>query len=688
MLVLAAGAQQESDAAKAAKEKKAKQDAAAAKKDAQQAAKKAPAAPPLLEPVQPVLAWIYPAGGQRGTTIEVTASGTSIVPETVLVTGGGVTGKVTDGSQPNKVKFTLAIARDAEPGERELRILNAGGVSNRFRFMVGELPEIMEVEPNSEKSAPQKIASLPVTIDGQILENDRDYFRFPAKAGATLVLSVEARSLLPFIADAVPGWFDPQLTLYDAAGKQVAFADDYRFRPDPLMFFRAPADGDYTVELRDIVYRGRGDFVYRLTIAERPYVTDVFPLGGKRGSEVAVEYRGVNLTAERGTVKVPADAGRKITVNGLPFSVSDLAAVREAEPNDAFERAQRIAPPVIVDGRIDQPGDVDYFVFSAKKDDKLVMQVQARRLGSPMDSVLTLYDGKRNQVAENDDWNDPLEAILAHNADSRILYTFPAAGDYYLRLRDIQGKGGAEYAYRLVLDVPHPDFTLRIAPDNPRLGVGDTAAITVGAVRHDDFAGEIKLAVENLPAGYRASEALIAAGQNEGRLTITSPESAKLGVLSPVITGMAAIGKDTVMRRAESAESVMQAFAYTHVLPTRQLFLAVIPGTAYTLAASVADGEVLEVKPESDTPIVIKVRRKDGVKAGVTIPAVRLANGTISTKGVFVAPEKDEAEIVLNVAKDAKVGLRQDMIVSGLMRANNQSIVRYARAIPVMVVAK
>ncbi len=85
---------------------------------------------------------------------------------------------------------------------------------------------------------------------------------------------------------------------------------------------------------------------------------------------------------------------------------------------------------------------------------------------------------------------------------------------------------------------------------------------------------------------------------------------------------------------------------------------------------------------------MVKVLRKDGVKAGVTITAVRLANGTMSTKGVFVAPEKDEAEIVLNVAKDAKVGLRQDMIISGLMRANNQSIVRYTRAIPVMVVAK
>src|SRR5260370_6232281 len=217
-------------------------------------AKKGRAPPrPRSELVQRVGGWIYPAGGQGGTAIEVTASGTSIVPQTVLVTGGSVTGKVVDGSQPNKVKFALTIAADAEPGERELRILNAGGVSNRFRFIVGDLPEITEIEPNSEKSAPQKIPALPIVIDGQILDGDRDYFRFPARAGTTLVLSVEARSLLPYIADAVPGWFEPQLTMYDADGKQVAFADDNRFRPDPAMFFRVPAAGHYTCELRAVV---------------------------------------------------------------------------------------------------------------------------------------------------------------------------------------------------------------------------------------------------------------------------------------------------------------------------------------------------------------------------------------------------------------------------------------------------
>ena len=117
---------------------------------------------PLLEPVQPVLAWIYPAGGQRGTTVEVTASGTAIAPQSVLITGGGVTARVVDAKDPAKVRIAVAIAPDAEPGVRELRILNAGGVSNRSRFAVGQLPEINEVEPNSERSQAQNIASWPL----------------------------------------------------------------------------------------------------------------------------------------------------------------------------------------------------------------------------------------------------------------------------------------------------------------------------------------------------------------------------------------------------------------------------------------------------------------------------------------------------------------------------------------------
>ena len=100
--------------------------------------------------------------------------GTSIAPDTVLVTGKGVTGRVVDAKDPNRVKLSVTVAADAPVGEREFRLLNAGGVSNRFRFLVGELPEITEVEPNNDKTAPQKIASLPVVINGQITDSDRD----------------------------------------------------------------------------------------------------------------------------------------------------------------------------------------------------------------------------------------------------------------------------------------------------------------------------------------------------------------------------------------------------------------------------------------------------------------------------------------------------------------------------------
>ncbi len=640
LAALIAAQQSESDAAKAQKEKKAKQDAAQAKKDTAPA-KRGGALPQNVEPPQPVLAWIYPAGGQRGHTVEVTASGTGIRPDQVLVTGTGITTRVLQSKDPSQARIAVTIAPDAETGIRELRILNSGGVSNRFRFVVGDLPEINEIEPNSSKAAPQRVESLPVVINGQITEGDRDYFHFHAAAGQTVICEVQARALLPYIADAVPGWFDPVLAIYDSSGHQLDFADDFRVNPDPILAFHAPRDGDYTLELRDVIYRGRGDFVYRLT------------LGGNSPDT---------------TVRFP-----KIT----------LPLVNAAAPNDTPAQAQRVTPPIVIEGRIQRPGASGYYQFHARPNERFVMEVQARRYDSPLDSILTLYNARHEVVAENDDWTDPTAGMVAHQADSRILYTASAEADYVLRIRDVQGKGGDDYVYRLLIAPPRPDFTLRITPDNPRLAQGDTAAITVGAVRRDEFNGEIKLSVEGLPPGFATSDAVIPAGQNEGRLTITAPPDAPAGVLSPTVNGFAIIGQETVMRRAESAEAVMQAFAYTHVLPTEKLWLAVIPQTAFSITS---DAGPIEVKPGSETPITVKVHRKDGVRAPVTIMPIRLANNTITSKVAQVPPDTAEATVVLTVSKDAKP-TRQDVILSAFMRAGTQTITRYAPAIKVRVVA-
>ncbi len=632
--------QSESDAAKAQKEKKAKQDAAQAKKEAAQG-KRGGALPQNVEPPQPVLAWIYPAGGQRGHTVEITAGGTGIRPNQVLMTGSGITTRVLESKDPSQARIAITIAPDADPGIRELRILNSGGVSNRFRFVVGDLPEINEIEPNSTRAAPQPIESLPVVINGQITEGDRDYFRFHAAAGQTVICQVQARALLPYIADAVPGWFDPVLAVYDSAGHQLDFADDFRVNPDPVLAFHAPRDGDYTLELRDVIYRGRADFVYRLTLGANPPDT---------------------------TVRFPK---------------TTLPLLTQAGPNDTPAQPGKITPPVAIEGRIQRPGDSGYYQFHARSNERFVMEVQARRYDSPLDSILTLYNSKHEVVAENDDWTDPTAGMVAHQADSRILYTVSAEGDYTLRIRDVQGKGGDDYVYRLLIAPPRPDFALRITPDNPRLAQGDTAAITVGAVRRDEFNGEIKLSVEGLPPGFATSDAVIPAGQNEGRLTITAPSDTPIGVLSPTVSGLAVIGQETVMRRAQSAEAVMQAFAYTHILPTEHLWLAVVPESSFSITSDTAP---LEIKPGSETPITLKIHRNDGVRAAVTVMPIRLANNTITTKVAQVPPDTAEATVVLTVSKDAKT-TRQDVILSAFMRAGTQTITRYAPAIKLRVVA-
>jgi len=659
-------------------------------------------APPPLETPLPAITYVFPAGGQCGRTFDVTVFGTNVVVtdklenNSAIISGGGVTAKVVEAKEVNRARVTVTIARDAEPGEREFRVLTPGGVSNRYRFMVGQLPEINEVEPNSEKDKPQVLPALPVLINGQITDSDRDYFRFRAKAGETLVLAVQGRALLSYIANAVPGWFDPILTVFDSRGRELQYADDFRFKPDPVMVFKVPADGEYTLELRDVIFRGRPDFVYRLSIGAVPYLTDIFPLGGRLNAEVPVEISGVNLPFESMKVAVPADAPRVRQVSvkkgglvssGVKFASGDLPEVREAEPNDQRVQAQRIEFPVVVNGRIDKPGDVDHYVFGAKAGQRLVLEVFARRLDSPLDSMITVFNARGDVLAENDDWNDPNEALVTHHADSRLVFTCPSAADYTVRIKDVPGKGGPEYAYRLSIAPPQPDFAVRIIPDNPRVGAGETTSIAVTAVRKDNFDFDIKLTVEGLPQGFVASEGLIPAGMTESRITITAPANAATGVLAPRVIGTAVVDNRTIRRVAEAAEAVQQAFAYTHNVPTRNLSLAVVKASAYDLSTSVEPGKVFEIAQDTEFPIPVKVRREERAKAGVSVTTIRAANG-ITVKSVFLAADKDEGTVTLSVTQDARVGVQHNIIVMGVMRSGRETITRYAPAIPIRILPK
>jgi len=201
--------------------------------------------------------------------------------------------------------------------------------------------------------------ALPVVINGQIMPGDVDRFRFQARRGERLVIDVAARRLVPYLADAVPGWFQATLALFDDEGNEVAFSDDYRFDPDPVLLYKVRKTGEYALEIRDSIYRGREDFVYRIAVGPRPFITQMFPLGGPAGVETFASIDGWNLTNKRLPLDTEAEAGcvrytalrrRDRVSNRVTYAVDTLPECKEAEPNDTLKEAQQIERPQITLG--------------------------------------------------------------------------------------------------------------------------------------------------------------------------------------------------------------------------------------------------------------------------------------------------------------------------------------------------
>ena len=444
-----------------------------------------------------------------------------------------------------KVSLEVTLAPEAAPGTRELRLATQLGLSNPLAFRVGQLPEFREKLPPLDlplarkgKSAPKDgseprdtpptdmAVTLPAVINGQILPGDIDRYHFPARQGQRLVIAVSARDLVPYLADAVPGWFQATLSLCDSKGKELAYDDDYRFHPDPVLFYTIPQDGEYSLAIKDAIYRGREDFVYRITAGELPFVTSCFPLGGPVGVKTEVELKGWNLTTNRLVVEPAAPGTRCLSVrngeyvsNLIPFAAETLPEAAEKEPNDSTATAQALSLPVIINGRVDHPGDVDVFKFAGRAGETVVAEVYARRLDSPLDSVLRLTDSTGKELAYNDDHEDKGSGLNTHHADSYLSLTLPGDDTYYLWLRDAQRAGGEEYGYRLRVSAPQPDFALRVAPSSVTIRAGTTVPLSLFALRQDGFTNEIRLALKDAPPGFSLGGAVTPPGQDQVRVT-------------------------------------------------------------------------------------------------------------------------------------------------------------------------
>jgi hypothetical protein len=511
---------------------------------------------------EPYALYIFPAGAQRGTTVDVRIGGMNLHAECPLAwTGEGVSApKIIRRTEtvwfegpviaqpesqraedyPSDYAARLVVAKDAA-GSQRFRVATSQGVTASLPFLLGDDPEIVEQE--TDGSAIPVDVALPVTINGRVFpREDTDEWRFKARKGQVVRCEVmSARLGYPL---------DAQIEVVDAAGRRLAHNSDH-FGDDPLITFTAPADGTYRVRIFDSAYGGLQTFVYRLTLSDRPHVLAAYPMGGKRGTKVPVALFGINVPAATQTLDIPADApddyAARFTVaesggsagrtNELFFETGSLDETLEHEPNDvpAEVKSPPIAAPHVFNGRIDRAGDVDVWMLAAKKDQPLEIDLRAGRLGSPLDSVVKIETEDGRPVIENDD-------LSGTESDSRIRFQPPIDGVYRIRVADRSPRrGGPEFAYRLVVaPAADPGYRLTLAADAVTVARAGTGKLRVNVERLGTFNEPIKLEVLGLPDGVTVTGgAEIAPGRPSTDLNFAATETAQVDWRHVTIRGQA-----------------------------------------------------------------------------------------------------------------------------------------------------
>ena len=437
---------------------------------------------------------VFPMGGQLGTTVEVTVSGSDLDEPTGLVfTAPEIKGELIVPPEPvadpkakdkpapkpkrgggpiSSAKFKVTIPASVRPATYDCRLVNKSGISNPRAFVVGEKPEVNESDkPHNDVPDAQKV-ELGSAVNGFIANPaDVDYYTFAAKAGqrvlvhcATSSIDSRARTLVE---------------IFDANGKRVALNRNYK-ENDALADVTVISDGSFFVRVSEFAYQaGTAEYFYRLSFSTAPWIDAVFPSaihptgatpvtifgrnlpGGKVVDGATVDGRpleslSVTITPPAGAsgsfafrgYTAPAQAlqdGFEYSVKGpggssniVPIYLTDAKVTLEKDAgagNDKPEMAEELAVPGEIAGTIGKRYDKDWFRFAAKKGEVFYIELSADRIGSNMDLYYSVKNAEKltNVVEEQDDDAEMLHPQTFFNRSgdpATAKFTAPADGKY------------------------------------------------------------------------------------------------------------------------------------------------------------------------------------------------------------------------------------------------------------------
>jgi hypothetical protein len=245
-------------------------------------------------------------------------------------------------------------------GPHSVQLTSGGVATNPVTVEVANLPIQGEVEPNDAQKQANQAPTVRVVLNGRMDQtNDVDSYAFALKAGRPVRFEVTARRNGSSL--------DSNLRLLTEKGDSVAANDDSPGSKDSLLIYTPPADGLYTLQIRDLLNRGGPTFGYFIRAGYEEPDFDMTCDDDKAGigPDGAVPWfvRATRRAGFNGPIEVRVEGlPPGVTVNPLtiPPSMTDgcliLQAARNAKPAAS---SVRVIAKATVNGMDGKPHEIE-----------------------------------------------------------------------------------------------------------------------------------------------------------------------------------------------------------------------------------------------------------------------------------------------------------------------------------------
>ncbi len=549
------------------------------------------------------------------------------------------------------VSFPLVIAADCPLGEHPFRLHCADGVTYQRTIWITPFPVSKETAEHNDSAKQAQEIGMNSCASGVTKTEDVDFYKVMVKKGQRLSIELIAMRL-------GKTFFDAHVRLFDPTFRAISSSDDTALsKQDPYLSVVATVGGYYYIAVREASYEGSDNSRYLLNVGDFLRPSAVYPPAAKPNEPLSFTF--INEDGSEYEQKAsPTEAHlfaknehNRTAILPNPIRLSPLSYLNEKEPNNAAKQAlPATSLPCAFHGIISKSEDLDWFKFSAKKNQDIRIQVYARSLGSPLDARIILRDPKGKYLANNDDSNHP---------DSKLDHKMPEDGEYTVNIRDHLGKGGPSFTYRIEITPRVPSIAASInradRNDSQRYKVinipqGSSLAYKLNVSRERNSSALTPHA-EELPEGVKLHAITAGKGINNIPIYFSAADSAPLAAgLYPVI-----VHSEDGKLEAPITETIEYIFVNNqgvfHAYSADRLSICVTEKAPFDI--SVAQPTVAAVQ-SGNVQLEITCTRSEGFEKDITLFFPWLAPGMSAAGSIKLSKGLSSIKYPVTIKGDCK----------------------------------